>query len=61
MASRDVRLFLVMVAGLSGQVYVFLAALTNLTVVSRLVAVYIGARRAETAQLDARSASNVVP
>jgi hypothetical protein len=48
MASRDVRLFLVMVAGLSGQVYMFLvamAALTNLTVVTRLVLVYLRMRR----------------
>jgi len=64
MASRDVRLFLVMLAALSGQVYAFLvglAALTNLTVATRLVAVYLRTRRAKAAQLEADQVSDVVP
>lgn len=63
LASRDVRLFLVMLAGLSGQVYgslVALAALTNLMVAGRLVAVYIRTRHAKAAQLETHRASDVV-
>jgi phosphatidylglycerophosphate synthase len=43
-ASRDVRLFLIMLGGILGQVYIFLmilAALTNLTVLNRLIFTYL--------------------
>ena len=43
-ASRDVRLFLIMIGGILGQLYIFLmilAVLTNLTVFNRLVFTYL--------------------
>ena len=43
-ASRDVRLFLVMLGGILGQLYIFLmilAVLTNLTILARLVSTYL--------------------
>lgn len=46
-ASRDVRLLLMMLGGILGQVYIFLvilAVLTNLTVLNRLVFAYLNLR-----------------
>ena len=50
-ASRDVRLFLVMLGGILGQVYIFLmilAMLTNLTVLNRLIFTYLNLRSSKT-------------